>query len=149
MKFGEELFRTKLLSRLSNKVPLPSCCVLSSLILTREARLGREQPVMATLALPSVTLLAFRSPRAIQLETSGDESHVKAWLESVKIQSELSLPSKRFRAVSDQRTKNESQRPREKCRKSRSSVFLCSETKRKRLLRRLIRTKQSALFCSC
>ena len=30
----------------------------------------------------------------------------------------------------------------EKCRKSRSSVFLCSETKRKRLLRRLIRTKQ-------
>ena len=147
MKFGEELFQTKLLSRLSHKVPLSSCCVLSSLILTREARL--EQPVMATLALPSVTLLAFRSPRAIQLETSGDESHVKAWLESVKIQSELSLPSKRFRAVSDQRTKNESQRPREKCRKSRSSVFLCSETKRKRLLRRLIRTKQSALFCSC
>ena len=67
------------------------------------------------------------------------------------------LRSKRFRAVSEQRTRNEGQRSREKWhewksgegwlsfhfslgqnRKSRSSVFLCPETKRKRLLRRLI-----------
>ena len=56
-----------------------------------------------------------------------------------------SLRSKRFRAVSEERTRNESQTPREngaskrsgRGRKSRSSIFLCSETKRKRLLRRL------------
>ena len=57
--------------------------------------------------------------------------------------------SKRFRAVSEQTTRKESQRPRKKWGslsfhfsggqnwKSGSSVFLCSETKQKRLLRRL------------
>ena len=59
-------------------------------------------------------------------------------------------------SVSDQRTRNKSQRPREKWgeyvkefhfsalvqffRKSRPSIFFCSETKRKRLLRRLLLT---------
>jgi len=67
-----------------------------------------------------------------------------------------SLRSKRFRAVSDQRTRNESQRPPEKWgeyvkefhflalvpffRKSRVSIFFCFETKRKRLLRGLLLT---------
>ena len=41
----------------------------------------------------------------------------------------LSLNGKGLRAVSEQRTRND--------RKSRSSVFLCFETKRKRLLRKL------------
>ena len=66
------------------------------------------------------------------------------------------LRSKRFRAVSEQRTRNKSQRPREKWgeyvkkfhflalvpffRKIRPSIFFCSETKRKRLLRRLLLT---------
>ena len=58
-----------------------------------------------------------------------------------------SMRCRRFRAVSEQRTMKESQRPREKwlsshfsCgqnRQSRSSVYLCSETKRTRLLHRL------------
>ena len=48
------------------------------------------------------------------------------------------LRSKRFRAVSEQRTRNESQRPRENGASKRGGgAFLFSETKRKRLLRRL------------
>ena len=65
--------------------------------------------------------------------------------ESIHIK--ISLRSKRSRLVSEQATKDESQRPLEKIwlsfhfsrgqnRKSPSSVFLGSETKRKRLLRR-------------
>ena len=54
-----------------------------------------------------------------------------------------SLRSKRFRLVSEQRTRNESLKwllfhfSRGQNLEYRSSVFLCSETKRKRLLRRL------------
>ena len=58
-----------------------------------------------------------------------------------------SLRSKRFFAVQEQRMRNKSQSPREKWlsfhfsrgqnRKSPSSVSFCSETKRKRSLRRL------------
>ena len=64
------------------------------------------------------------------------------------IQKKISLRSKRFRLVLEQTTKDESQRPLEKIwlsfhfsrcqnQKSPSLVFLCSETKRKHLLRRL------------
>ena len=68
----------------------------------------------------------------------------------------ISLRSKRFPC--GLRTRNESQRPREKLHflalfhfsrdqnwESRSSVFLCSETKRKRLLRRLIQIKNGLI----
>ena len=63
------------------------------------------------------------------------------------IEDVCSMRCRRFRAVSEQRTRKESQRPREKwlsshfsCgqnRQSRSSVYLCYETKRTRLLHRL------------
>ena len=68
-------------------------------------------------------------------------------LETRLIEDVCSMRCRRFRAVSEQRTMKESQRPREKwlsshfsCgqnRQSRSSVYLCSETKRTRLLHRL------------
>ena len=72
-----------------------------------------------------------------------------------------SLRSKRFCAVQEQRTRNKSQRPREKSLVSflaRSKpkipflgLFFCSETKRKRLLRRLteIPCRKSTKYRDC
>ena len=52
-----------------------------------------------------------------------------------KNRSHFSLRSKRFRAVKEQRTRNDSHFSRGQNRESCYSVFLCSETTRKRLLR--------------
>lgn len=64
----------------------------------------------------------------------------------------LSLRIKRFRAVSGQRTRNESQRSKNRASKraggkSRSSVLLCSEFTRKSLLHRLSDPPPLHVFC--